>query len=366
MRPPGPVGYLRNVQILRLLAALMVLLAHLEHETADHRIAGMGGVVDPTGMAWQSGVDVFFVISGFIMFHLTAEHFATPGYPWEFLKRRLVRVAPLYWIFTTLMVVAIAVFPGRVRHLDATPLRIAASYLFIPTLRADGVGVPVLALGWTLNYEMVFYATYALALLAPRRIGLTLLACGFALLAALSAAIPADLDALQFWSHPIILEFLFGIGLAVLFRQRRHELSPAIALLIVVAGFAFLALSSPILTAPRPLSDRQLARPFLAGLPALMIAAGLVLGPTIGGRIGRALARGGDASYAIYLSHPFALNLLAIAWTRGHLPPNGWLYLTAGFIACIGAGWATHMWIEAPLLSLLRRRFEPRRGSLAA
>jgi peptidoglycan/LPS O-acetylase OafA/YrhL len=264
------------------------------------------------------------------------------------------------------MLVAVALFPGRVRHLDATPFRALSSYLFIPTLRADGVGVPVLALGWTLNYEMFFYAAYALALLAPKRIGLALLASGFALLAAVSALVPADQAQLQFWTHPIILEFLFGAGLAILFRHRPRRLGPALSIGLVLAGFALLALTSPIILAPRPITDRQLARPFLAGLPALLVAGGLILGPTIGGRLGGSLARGGDASYAIYLSHPFALNVLAIAWTAGRLPPNGWLYLVAGFGLCIAVGLAVHLGLEAPLLALLRRRFEPRRGSLAA
>ena len=90
MKPPGQIDYIQNVQVLRFFATCMVLLTHLQHETADHRIAGMTAVEDRTGIPWMLGVDIFFIISGFIMYHLTAEKFGTLAYAGEFLKRRLI------------------------------------------------------------------------------------------------------------------------------------------------------------------------------------------------------------------------------------------------------------------------------------
>jgi len=316
------------------------------------------------------GVDIFFIISGFIMYHLTAEKFGTLAYAGEFLKRRLIRVVPLYWIFTSLMILAVVLAPGEVRHGDTTLTRDVASYLFLPALRADGLAVPVLALGWTLNYEMFFYLSYTLALLASRRVGLGALFAVFILIAGFGRLIPEGWTGLRFWVSPfpggvglpesargMVIEFLFGICLAWVFRTRQIRLGPwglvggGVAWLILVAvGSHFQGL------------DRWL----WGGIPCLILAGAMVLGPDVGGLVGRAMAKGGDASYALYLSHPFILNLLAVVWIKAHLPSNGWAYIATGMVLCITVAWFTHLWLEVPILGYLRRRFEPRRATLAA
>src|SRR5690606_35064881 len=101
------------------------------------------------------GVDLFFVISGFIMVHVSRNQFARPGAPLDFVRRRLVRIVPLYWTMTTLMVAVVLLLPQSVDTATADPRQWIASYLFIPFERAsDGMMRPVLGLGWSLNYEM--------------------------------------------------------------------------------------------------------------------------------------------------------------------------------------------------------------------
>lgn len=370
MRPPGGVAYLQNLQIMRCLAAVMVLFSHLERETASGRAPGVTAIVDPTGIAWASGVDIFFVVSGFIMYHLTADRFGSAAYAGEFLKRRFIRIAPLYWIFTTLMILATQLARGQVHHADATWDRSLLSYLFFPAVRADGLAMPVLAIGWTLNLEVMFYLAYAAALLAPRRIGLGCLAAGFLLLAGFGGRLAGVLPPLAFWSQPLILEFLLGIALAHAFRRglRIGRAAQVIGLVLAIALMALLDRWAWGQGSPMPLDAQppDWSRWLWGGAPALLVGAALMLGPRIGGFPGRALARGGDASYALYLSHPFALNILSLAWGRLHLPGAGWAYVCVGMAACVAAAFAVHQLVEAPILALLRRRFEPLRAATPA
>ncbi len=370
MQPPGRVHYLGNLQILRFIAAAMVLLSHLEHETIDGRIPRMTPAADPTHIAWASGVDVFFIVSGFIMYYLTADHFGSVAYAGEFLKRRFVRIAPLYWIFTTLMLVAIQLTPGQVHHLDSGPGRVISSYLFLPSTRADGAMVPVLAGGWSLNLEVMFYLAYAAALIAPRRAGLGVLVGVFACLAGLSSLPAHSLLSLRSWGQSIILEFPMGMALAHLFLRGSLRLSRggqvvlAVAALCAMAGLDSLAWGRGVIPMGEQPPDWD--RWVWGGVPALILAAAIMLGPTLKGALWRALASGGDASYALYLSHPFVLAIMSAAWVRLHLPTVGWLYLAATAPVCIAAAWAIHNRLEAPLLAFLRRRLEPTRAVVAA
>jgi len=166
------VKYLGSIQILRGLAALAVTIAHTNGEVSWwavnlHYENPMPGLV--TGAA---GVDLFFVISGFIMVYTTAESFGTPTASGVFLLRRIIRIVPLYWIATFLFLAYIV----RIGHSWAMEgigdKNVLCSFVFIACPRPNGGYAPALEVGWSLNYEMFFYLCFAVALLLPRRIGL--------------------------------------------------------------------------------------------------------------------------------------------------------------------------------------------------
>ena len=169
------IGHLSNIQILRGIAAVMVLVYHIGNEFGDR------GFPEPLPHFWMgsAGVDVFFVISGFIMVHSTAEAFARPGAPWLFLARRLVRLAPLYWLITTIFVV-VALVEARHTGLAAdAPRWFAASYAFLFYPHGDAGDFPLYAQGWTLNFEMFFYVCFAAVLPFRRTPALWALVVGF-------------------------------------------------------------------------------------------------------------------------------------------------------------------------------------------
>ena len=191
-RPRGP-AQLQGIQALRAIAALLVVFGHAAHEA--EAIAARVGVpaIDPSFLYWGSGVDIFFVISGFIMVHTSAELFGRPGAWRIFLGRRIARIVPLYWLLTSLLLIGSLFVPQLLNVPIGDWQHILASYLFIPSLRGGSEIRPVMALGWTLNFEMFFYLLFAGAMFLPLRRGMAALAVTLLGLALIGMACPTNL-----------------------------------------------------------------------------------------------------------------------------------------------------------------------------
>lgn len=318
---------LDGLQTLRAMAALMVLIGHVRAE-AEHFL---GLDLPGAALPWTRGVDVFFVLSGFII-ALSATRF--PGRPLAFLKRRAWRVVPLYFLFTTLMVLSLLLLPSGVKDTTLDLRQILGSYTFWPVARPDGRIAPLLSLGWTLNYEMFFYALMALALCTPRPV-LSLSAA----LISLSALSLLDWQTteMRFWTNPILLEFLLGMGLAQTY-LRGWRLPGKAVLPLVVLGLALMIL----------LHQTALPRFLAAGVPALILTAAMTAQ-----RANWPLISLGDASYALYLSHRFTLRaatlllmpLLPVSATGAAL----FILITCALSCAVAL--LVHSWIEKPLLS---------------
>ena len=346
-----------NLQILRLMAAAMVLFGHLNHEVLK-KPALASGFVPFQPIWWHCGVDIFFVVSGFIMALITRDSFGQPGAGGRFLRARLIRLVPMYWLFTTLTLLAMVLVPAEMRHHTTNWQHVLGSYIFVPlTMNSDGAPRPVMILGWTLNYEMLFYVIFALAMRLDRRRGL--IAVGAALIAMAAAGLIFTLPMpFKVWCDPIVLEFLLGIGLYGLWR-RFGPLPAWAGLALVVQGYLAMA----AFMAGGIANHFDAFRLIWGGLPAAMIAAGVLLlrdrpAPS---PIKRALMAGGDASYALYLSHPFVLSALALVCARAALTDAA-LYIGVAFVACVGFSLVFHRRCEKPLLRLARIWFALQRS----
>ncbi len=246
---------------------------------------------------------MFFVISGFIMVYSSAELFGARGAAATFLKRRWLRIVPLYWIFTTAWLVAALALPGALNGAELAPGHVAASYLFLPLPAPDGSLQPLYGLGWTLNFEMFFYVLFSAALFLPR--GYAVAAVTAALVSLVLLGAIADLPPpFAFWTQPIILEFAAGMALGLL-----HAAG------LRIPGAASLALALLGLNLLLVLPGEDLPRWVALGLPALAIVAGAGMMQESGGtrRLERGLVALGDASYALYLVHPFVIRPLTMA-----------------------------------------------------
>jgi peptidoglycan/LPS O-acetylase OafA/YrhL len=339
---------LQHVQALRFVAAAMVLMSHLQHEVPSVDGLARDGWEPWRPVFFAGGVDIFFVISGFIMFTIAAADFGRPGGARDFLVRRLLRIVPPYWLFTTAMVVAAAAFGSHVAHPQLSLVHVLASYFFIPVANAYGKMYPVLILGWTINFEMLFYAVFALGLLFPRRAGLAVIGGAIALLG-LAGLVFVPPGPFAFWCNPIVFEFLMGMVIAWA-RQRGARWSPAAAIAALLAGIVLMVLAMRSGLA----GHAWLARPLWMGLPAALLgaAAGLVREQAAPGPVLRALAFGGDASFAIYLSHPFTLAVVAALWRfSGIAQPAA--YVAVAALACIAVAAALYLALERPLMKRL-------------
>lgn len=341
---------LRSLQALRFIAAAMVLIGHLHDTLRRGRTEGLEPFWDPTGLPWHAGVDIFFVVSGFVMYFMTSRSFGRPGVPVQFLKRRVIRVVPLYWIFTLAAVIATLVLPGKVSNNVVTPSHVVASLLFIPWLSPSGGGaIPPLSVGWTLNFEFLFYAVFAAALAFPRRIGLAFITLVFLLLTTFKGYAPESLAVqVNIWGMKIVFEFLYGILIAYLFLS---GVRLPIAVRVVCVVVALVLLSAGNQAGLNEFRDRWL----YWGVPSAMIVAAFVLGPDLPDRWwSRLLVLGGDASYALYLSHLFTLRGVGLVWERLH-GENSLLYFAVAFFASMAVAVMVHLMLEKPLLRVLRR-----------
>ena len=327
------------VQGLRAAAALAVVLHHVLHEAY-----GSSGLAWLAGPPWDAGVDVFFVISGFVMVHASARMFGVPGAWAVFLRRRLARIAPLYWAATLAFLLAMLLLPGKVNTPAPDMAWLLASLAFLPWARPDGVVVPVYSLGWTLNYEMFFYAAFALAL--PLRRGRAVAAVAGALGGVVLAGWlwPPRSSALAFWADPIILQFVAGMGVALL---AARQLRLPGAMRWVLAGLGLLLLLALPAEWARGLR-------FAPGATLLLMAAALGPTPALPGPVALWLGRLGDASYALYLLHPFALRGVAVLVAAWGLPAG--LASALALVLAVALAPACHAWFEAPLTRALQRK----------
>lgn len=322
---------LGSIQRLRAVAALGVILFHA---------CQWSGLDFAVGAA---GVDMFFVISGFVLWTAALDLAPSPG---AFLAARFIRVAPLYWLMS-LAVAALALWrPQAMPVAHFTPSHLLLSLLFVPHNDPLGDAFPMLASGWTLTYEAFFYLVFALTLAVPRDRRFQVMS----LLLLTTSVLGFGYHSLYpLLANPLMLEFLAGIWLARrLASGRLFRGGPTMA-------WGMVALGALILLALQVGGVRDdFWRPFLWGPPAFLIVAGalkLELAGRLGhGRLGRALERLGDASYSLYLCQLPAITVCA--WlTRGQ--PT-LLRAPLGIAVAVAAGLACYVLVEKPIGRALR------------
>ncbi len=311
MTPPRT---LLSIQYLRGLAAVAVVAQH-----TDRMSTGLG----------QTGVDVFFIISGFVMVHASGRE----PLPMEFLRARVMRLVPLYWLVTLATAAVLGVT-------DMT--RILLSLAFWPHLAPIGLRLPVMLQGWSLNLEMQFYLLFAATLLLPERRRLLALTAIIATTAGMTVATSYVKDDAASNMYPIVLEFLGGTWLCRAWQRGWMRQMPVG--LLLAAGLALLAMQARW---PAPVPWRCLQW----GVPALLVVAGAV-GLEAGGRLPavpgfRTL---GDASYSLYLTHLFVL-----AGLHPMLAPlPAILAVPSAILGCTAVSLLVHRLVERPLGQALR------------
>ena len=314
---PNPAHYL-SIHYLRAIAAVMVVAVHV----FDY---GLVPIDDESLVHWlEEGVAIFFVISGFVMVTSTRGRAIGPA---EFMRRRILRVVPLYWVLTL----------GWLAYATDWDIgHLASSLMFLPS--PDPVtGVmrsPILEPGWSLNFEMFFYLVFAAVLILPEK--LRLWSVAIALVLFLQSAEWFDLPPnIAYFASQNLLLFVAGMALAR-FNLRLPVWASA-------AGFAGLAVAPQF-------TDNFILCVFV---PAVAIVAGArsLDGHLRKWQLPSLLA---DASYAIYLSHLFTLQVCSI-FVAPYLPGPVALVVILALSCAVGI--LVHRRIENPLTDLCKRGF---------
>lgn len=328
---------LASVQAMRGIAATLVVMAHAHPfglTAPIGQVAGLGG----------AGVDLFFIISGFVM-ALSTERLHGPRDAAHFLLLRVIRIAPLFWLIS--IPAAALALQGEVYG----PALAALNTLTFVPLHTGPYVFPFLNPGWTLGFEFLFYGMVAVLVCSssPRR------------LPTLAAALLA-LPLLPFQDHPwalarwlcspILAEFAFGIIAFLLWRAGQvARFRPAVTALALASAAALVVLNGdfPFLVLhPSGLFYHQLGayRVFLIGLPCFALFLWLL--PRAAPRFLRAI---GDFSYSLYLVHTLVMVGAELILPRSMNPELAFV-LRIG--AALAAGWATYHWIEEPMTARLR------------
>jgi exopolysaccharide production protein ExoZ len=326
---------IRPIQYLRAVAALSVV--------GLHALVYTPGLVDILGPPHfrASGVDLFFVISGFIML-ITTHNKLTSGF--QFFCLRIIRVVPMYWLCTLTLLVC-GMTAGHMMDMSTfNPEDLITSLLFIP-LKA-----PILYLGWTLNYEMFFYGLFAISLAIPQRFRLVAFLTSMATLVAAGYVLKLDNPIFLTYTNPLLLEFAFGATIGYLWISGRLKINLVLSLLAIAVGlFLLFRWNQP------PFRGKTQM------LGSLLVVVGC-LHPMLCTWKNRLFLELGDASYSIYLTHPFVLAVLRVVWARMALVSItlAIAYMVFALLTAAASGWLCYRLVEKPITARLRKLTKPK------
>jgi exopolysaccharide production protein ExoZ len=325
-----------GIQYLRAVAASMIVIFHTGAQTSRAGFAA-------NDYGWlTAGVDIFFVISGFIMWVTTASGNTTTV---DFWRRRIRRIVPLYWLVTLVMICTLLIVPSAIKSGKLDYWHVISSLLFIPSVHpVTALMQPVVIPGWSLNYEMFFYVIFGGLLLCSAKLRLPLLILIFAALVMFGFAFkPAGV--LAFYTSPIIAEFAAGALLGWLVLQN-PSVSRFASTVLLLAGAASLPFSSHLAVLS--------LGPFTTLFSAVTLVAGVAF-LDVSGAVGfyRLPHLLGDASYSTYITHGIVLSAFGQMWQRFHLFDLAFavpIYTAVTVVVACLTGLFVHLFIEKPIL----------------
>lgn len=351
------------IQLLRGMAALLVCLFHMKGILPANKLGNTlfgGGSI---------GVPLFFMISGFIMYHTTCQVKPDSSYIVNFFKKRFIRIVPLYFICTLLY---ISMMDQWRFFMAEHPERLFSAFCFMPTFHVmlgPSFGMPPLAVGWSLNYEMYFYVLLGLSMLIPGTrwllLGGFLIACVFLLpllfagyiTSSLAHAYPFGWKYLNFMCSPVLLFFLFGVICGYIYRLKNITLPLWGANLLLMLSVLLFILSYTKSWLPLP------------GFWSYLLSCGLLLlacllrdkaSPI---SLPDFLIFPGDVSYSLYLIHPLVLNgIPKLSGLTGlNFQTTGWIYFLTLLLLILLLAHNTYQLMEVRLSKLINRLWSPER-----
>lgn len=353
---PNTNKNLQLIQVLRGIASLLVVLLHCTvnssetlHQNFLVNFFSFGG----------SGVDIFFVLSGFIITYTNFRFIGKADHFSFFIKRRIIRIYPTYWIIISIFLLLQVFLPSFYKtHFSFAIKNIFSTYLLLPG------HVMVNGVSWTLSYELFFYFLFSLSFFIPQKKWSLCLAM---LYAAVIIALPItdyNFENGNSWltlvTYPMNVEFFMGVLAAVII----PKISSKIAMPLIITGSGIFLMNAIFSNLDYVLVNNSFNRVIFFGIPSFLIITGLVkyeLGNKI--KVHTVFLLLGEASYSIYLIH---LPIVAASFkilSKCNVSNNiliHFLILLIVFIICY-ASILFYKFIEKPIIARLHslRRIKP-------
>lgn len=345
------MNVIKNIQGLRGIAVLLVLLVHVglvEKKYSLHPIL-------PEWVQFgMSGVDIFFVISGFIMMSISMSKRKDIENAFKFIYSRIIRIYPLYWFYTVLILAVAFMYPEWVNSSSSVESNIFKSFLLLPQDTT-----PLLQVGWTLIHEMYFYIGFFILLLflrSNKAIVFSVIVWG-ATVVVLDYIFEFTNPLAKIIIHPLTLEFIGGVLIAYLFSKMSTKLSVLTWQIVFMVSFSLLLINYLQFRDYYEVDPFRWWRVLLFGFPSMvLIYASLILEKR--GKIFPKWLNGiGDRSYTIYLAHILVLNAVGKVWQLFAFESTGMSVLF--IVVLIGAtliyGKYAYEFVEVPMMKKMRQ-----------
>lgn len=347
---------IHSIQVARALAAFMVVAFH--GLRIQEKYLPSSDLLPAFLEIGQTGVDLFFVISGFIMVLVSKDSKAASTA--DFLAKRFLRIYPTYWVYYGALVLVFLVAPGMINSSDSAGIDLLSSFFLFPS-----DSLPILLVAWSLTHELWFYLVFAGMLCAPVKLRIYCLALWAALIVC-SKHFELSGPFFRVATHNFTIEFILGATSAYAFLHLKN-LQTASYLYIWALGTACFLLwfgfAGVLENSVNVIHDIPMSRALLVGGGyALMITSFAMIENSGKLRTHAILKELGDASYSIYLSHILVLSILGRVWlsimgAEGHTTILEALFWTIAFTCTMIGGYIAYIAIERPLLNLTLRKF---------
>jgi peptidoglycan/LPS O-acetylase OafA/YrhL len=343
---------LKNLQSLRGIAVLLVVIYHLTY--IEQKYGGSETILPEFFKFTMFGVDLFFVISGFVMVMVTRGKFQNIHQSFRFIYHRVARIYPLYWVYTILMLIVFLIQPTWINNAQGNQMNIVDSFLLIPSHI-----LPLVTVGWTLIHEIYFYLVFFIILLiCPERFLTQVLILWTATICLVNLFFNSSNATIMLVSNPLTLEFIGGNMIAILYFKKDFKINISILIFITLVSL-LLSLLAFVYSSEHP--DKIISldwwRLGMFAIPALLVIYCSVVMEKKAYILHAYLNKIGDASYSIYLSHIITLSAFGHIWGLFSIDSiwDNIIILPILFFMVIIFGFISYQLIEKPLLQLTRK-----------
>jgi len=337
-------GTIQNIQGLRGVAALLVLTFHLVDIGQNFGQQNNFLKIVTFG---QSGVDLFFVISGFIIYFIGRGNFQDKRYQKQFLIKRFFRIYPVYWLYTGILLLALYIANSERLH------QISFSYVLNSFFLVPQETFPLLSVGWTLIHEVFFYIVFSLLLNFKETFFIRVISAWGIIILIASVFIDLETRWTPLFFSPFYLEFIFGCWIAHIIKNSAFYLNGKFA---TILGMVTLIIGSFLYYKGYQDIPNGLMRILLFGIPATIIVYGAIALEKENFTFHSILFHLGNGSYSIYLSHVITIWVLAKLYNIIlHKQYNDSIVIMFLFsIISVGIGIVSYMTIEKQIIRLGR------------